>query len=65
MYINITLSPRTLRATRLLTLTLTHTPIHTRIRIHLADLMHLDPNHSLLPTREIETIPTRPLDQLR
>ena len=60
MYINIILSrpkpnPRT---TRLLTLTPT--------RIHLDDhLIHLDPNHTILPIIIIDTHPNRLLDRPR
>jgi hypothetical protein len=62
MYINTILSrpnpnPRT---TRLLTLT------PTLIRIHLDDhLIHLDPNHTILPIIIIDTLPNRLLDLLR
>jgi len=60
MYINTILSPPipNSHTTRLLTL--------THIRIHLDDpLIHLDPNHTILPTIIIDTLPNRLLDRPR
>lgn len=58
MYINTTLSPLNPHTTRLLTL--------TRTLIHLVDLLiHLDLNHTILPTTIIDIIQIHPLDPLR
>ena len=60
MYINTTLCRPNPRTTRLLNLT------HDPIRIHLDDhLIHLDPNHTILPTIIIDTLPNRLLDRPR
>jgi hypothetical protein len=62
MYINTILYRPNLYTTRLLTLNPTLIRIHIRLDDH---LIHLDPNHTILPIIIIDTPPNHLLDRPR